>query len=176
MKIYGDILSRFSFLVSVPIYFMSLFTIPVSISQQLEKIMRDFLWSNNEADMGFHWVKWEDICHPKREGGLGIRPLRDMNKALKAKWLWRFAKEDNTLWKNVVELKYGIDGLGWWSKKSNHPHGVGCWKSIISGLDQFKSLVNFEVNNGARVYFWYDVWWRTSFQRSISGPIQDGTL
>jgi len=25
-------------------------------------------------------------------------------------------------------------------------------------LDQFKSLVNFEVNNGARVYFWHDVW------------------
>ena len=58
----------------------------------------------------------------------------------------------------MVELKYGVDGLGWWSKKSRHPHGVGCWKSIISGLDQFKSLVNFEVNNGARVYFWHDMW------------------
>jgi len=67
--------------------------------------------------------------------------------------LWRFAKEDNTLWKNVVELKYGIDGLGWWSKKSKHPHGVGCWKSIISGLDQFKSLMNFEVNNGREFIF-----------------------
>jgi len=72
--------------------------------------------------------------------------------------LWRFAKEDNTLWKNVVELKYGVNGFGWWSKKSKHPHGVGCWKSIISGLDRFKSVVNFEVNNGARVYFWHDVW------------------
>jgi len=137
---------------------MSLFTIPGSISCQLEKIMRDFLWSNNDAEMGFHWVKWEDICHPKREGGLGIRSLQDMNKALQAMWLWRFAKEDNTLWKNMVKLKYGIDRLGRWSKTSTHAHGVGCWKSIISGLDQFKSLVNFEVNDGSRAYFWYDVW------------------
>jgi len=94
---------------SIPIYFMSLFTIRASISCQLEKIIRDFLWSNNEAEMGFHWVKWEDIFHPKREGGLSIRPLQDMNKALKAKWLWRFAKEDSTLWKNMVKLKYGIE-------------------------------------------------------------------
>ena len=57
----------------------------------------------------------------------------------------------------MVKIKYGIDKLGWWSKKSPHPHGVGCWKSIISGLDQFKSLVNFEVNNGSRVLF-CDVW------------------
>jgi len=33
---------------SIPIYYMSLFTIHASISCQLEKIMRDFLWSNNE--------------------------------------------------------------------------------------------------------------------------------
>ena len=37
---------------SIPMYYMSLFTIPVSISYQLEKIMRDFLWSNNEVDRG----------------------------------------------------------------------------------------------------------------------------
>ena len=54
---------------SIPIYFMSLCTIPASISCQLEKIMRDFLWSNNKVEMGFHWVKWEDICHQSEKGG-----------------------------------------------------------------------------------------------------------
>ena len=39
---------------SIPIYFMSLFTIPASIPCQLEKIMRDLQWSNNEAGMEFH--------------------------------------------------------------------------------------------------------------------------
>jgi len=36
--------------------------------------------------------------------------------------------------------------------------GWGWWKLIISGLDNFKSLVNFEVKNGSRLLFWYDVW------------------
>ena len=77
---------------SIPIYFMSLFIILANISCQLEKITRDFLWFDKEVKMGFRWVKWDDVCHPKREGGLGIRSLHDMNKALKAKWLWRFCE------------------------------------------------------------------------------------
>jgi len=88
----------------------------------------------------------------EREGGLGI-PLRDMNKALKVKWLWRFAREDNTLWKDLLKMKYDVDKLGWWSKKSPNPHGVGCWKSITSELDLFRSLVQFKVGNGSRVLF-----------------------
>jgi len=44
----------------------------------------------------------------------------------------------------------------WMVEKSPHTHGVGCWKSIISCLNPFKSLVNFEVNNGFRILFWYD--------------------
>jgi len=35
-----------------------------------------------------------------------------MNEALKTKWLWRFAKEENAMWKNLIEAKYGIDDLG----------------------------------------------------------------
>ena len=43
---------------SLPIYFMSLFTIPVSIARSLQKITRDFLWPNNGSTKGLHWVNW----------------------------------------------------------------------------------------------------------------------
>jgi len=33
----------------------------------------------------------------KHQGGLGIRPLCEMNDALKSKWLWRIAKEEDAL-------------------------------------------------------------------------------
>ena len=32
------------------------------------------------------------------------------------------------------------------------------WKSILAGLERFKSLVHFEVKDGSRVLFWHDVW------------------
>jgi len=57
------------------------------------------------------------------------------------------------MWKNVIKAKYGIDELGWWSKKSPYPYGVGCWKSILVGLERFKSLVHFKVRDGSRVLF-----------------------
>jgi len=49
--------------------------------------------------------------------------------------------------------KYGVDILGWWTKKSPFAHRVGCWKSILAGLEHFKSLVNFKAKNGSRVHF-----------------------
>ena len=67
---------------SFSIYFASLFTIPGSVACRLQKIMRDFLWSNNELP----WVNWGEVYRLKR-GGLGIRPLHDMNDALKTRWI-----------------------------------------------------------------------------------------
>ena len=62
------------------------------------------------------------------------------------------------MWENAIKAKYGINKLGWWSKKSSYSHGVGCWKSILVVLEHFKSLVHFRVKDGSRVLFWYDVW------------------
>jgi len=39
---------------SLPIHYMSLFTISASVASQLEKIMRDFLWSKNASVNDFH--------------------------------------------------------------------------------------------------------------------------
>jgi len=73
-----------------------------------------------------------------------------MNEALKIKWLWRFAKEEDALWRKVVVAKYGVVNLGWWSC---YAHGVGCWKAILGGLELFKTLVRFLVGIGSRVLF-----------------------
>ena len=67
------------------------------------------------------------------------------NEAIKIKWLWRFAKEEDALWRKVVVAKYGVDNLGWWSKKSCYAHGVGCWKAILGG---FGALQDFGAFSG----------------------------
>jgi len=62
---------------------MSLFTTTAIIANRSEKFMRDFLWSTNDNGNGLHWINWDEVCRPKQEEGLGIRPLRVMNEALK---------------------------------------------------------------------------------------------
>jgi len=63
-----------------------------------------------------------------------------MNEVLKTKWLWRFANEDNAMWKNVISVKYGIVDLGWWTKKSSYSHGVNFWKSILAVFQIFTAF------------------------------------
>ena len=109
---------------SLPTYFMSIFIIPTNVASQLQKIMRDFLWSDDESNNGFHRVNWDDVCYPKHEGDLGVGRLQEMNEALKAKPLWRFAKDEEALWKKVIEMKYGVENFGWWSNKSSYGYGV----------------------------------------------------
>ena len=40
---------------------------------------------------------------------------------------------------------------------SRGSYGVGVWKCIRRGWDNFKQYVQFEVGDGSRVLFWHDV-------------------
>jgi hypothetical protein len=79
-----------STLSSLPTYFLSLFTIPISVVRRIEKLQRDFLWGGMGDEVKHHLVGWDKVCAPKEVGGLGVRSLVLTNKALLGKWLWRF--------------------------------------------------------------------------------------
>ena len=89
---------------------MSIFVIPRKVSARLEKIQKDFLWGDGALEKRHHLVKWKVCCANKKEGGLGIRSLVALNKALFGKWSWRFIEERETLWKQVIIDKFGLDG------------------------------------------------------------------
>ena len=52
-------------------YFLSLFTIPTYVTNKIEKLRRDFLW----GDSKFHLVRWDKVCAPIANGGLGVRKI-----------------------------------------------------------------------------------------------------
>jgi len=66
-----------------------------------------------------------------------------MNAAFKIKWIWRFAKEGNAFWRKVIVAKYGVENLGWWSKKSYYAHWVGCWKAILGRFGAIQDFCAF---------------------------------
>ncbi|RVW55329.1 putative ribonuclease H protein [Vitis vinifera] len=83
------------------------------VARRLEKLQRDFLWGGANGGNKAHLVKWEVVCADKEKGGLGLRKLVCLNKALLGKWIWRFARAKEELWKKVLEAKYGQEEFGW---------------------------------------------------------------
>jgi hypothetical protein len=147
-----------STLSSLPTYFLSLFTIPISVAHRIEKLQRDFLWGGMGNESTHHLVGWDKVCTPKAKGGLGIRSLVILNKALLGKWLWRFGLEENSLWRRVVVEKFGVLIGGWRTNPIRGAHGCGLWKGILSGWDDYFQHIQFVVGRGNRVRFWEDKW------------------
>jgi hypothetical protein len=73
-----------STLPKLPIYFLSLFPIQVSIANQTEKLLRDILWGDLDSNAKFHLVNWKKVCTPHL-GVLRIRSLLTFNQALLGK-------------------------------------------------------------------------------------------
>ena len=147
-----------STLSSLPTYYLSFFTIPVSVAKRIEKLQRNFLWGGMGEAVKYHLVSWDQVCSPIAGDGLGIKNLIVFNKALLGKWLWRFGVEDSHLWRKVIVAKYGMEWGGWRSKPCRGAHGCGLWKSISSGWEAFLERVEFSAGGGSRVRFWTDKW------------------
>lgn len=70
----------------LPIYFISIFKMPVAVAQSIEKLQRQFFWGDSVDKRKLHLVKWEVIAKRKENEGLGVKSLRTQNLALLAKW------------------------------------------------------------------------------------------
>ena len=63
----------------------TLASMPKIVARRLEKLQRDFLWGGGNMERKAHLVNWERVCVGKEKGGLGLRKLVPLNKALLGK-------------------------------------------------------------------------------------------
>ena len=70
---------------SIPIYYLSLFKMPIGVARSLEQLMRNFLWEGSEEGEKDHLIRWELVARSKDKGGLGLGNLVERNKALLGK-------------------------------------------------------------------------------------------
>ena len=147
-----------STLSNLPIYLMSILQLPRGVRIRLEQIQRDFLWGGGALVWRPYLVRWATICLDKRKGGLGVKSLSTLNKALLCKWSWRFANERGALWNQVIMGKFGEERGGWCSRDVREEYGVGLWKAIRKFGHLVSSKLSFVVGNGQKMSFWKDTW------------------
>ncbi|MCH85694.1 LINE-1 reverse transcriptase like [Trifolium medium] len=148
---------------AIPIYYLSYLKMPAKVWREVVKIQRKFLWSGLSNRSKISWVKWDDVCKPRKEGGLGIRDLRITNISLLAKWRWKLLQPEPEFWKDIVVAKYGEHVVGTSNLGEDHISRVGSawWRSVCL-LDNdshwFDQGVAKVLGNGNMTCFWNDTW------------------
>ncbi|XP_021992095.1 uncharacterized protein LOC110888906 [Helianthus annuus] len=152
-----------SVLVSLPIYYFSLYKAPVKVVKDLECLIKKFLWGGSSEVNKTHWVAWDRITIDKKHGGLGISKLSDINRALLCKWGWRFKREKEHLWVKVVEAIHS--GGSSWSFLPVKKSLGGVWNNIVSVINRplignscFRDCLRGKAGRGDCISFWLDPW------------------
>lgn len=80
----------------------SLLVLPASVRNRFEGIMRQFLWSGS-CDDNHLLVKCSLVTQSREAGGLRIKSLAIMSKAVLRNWIWRGGNESGCFWKEVLK-------------------------------------------------------------------------
>ncbi|KAK3219667.1 hypothetical protein Dsin_013637 [Dipteronia sinensis] len=76
--------------------------VTTSMALAIEKLQRSFFWGDRVEKRKLQAIDRGTICKSKRMGWLGIGRVSDKNNGTLEKWVWRFYKEDESLWKKVI--------------------------------------------------------------------------
>ncbi|XP_021985819.1 uncharacterized protein LOC110882016 [Helianthus annuus] len=146
-----------SVLSSMHIYWSSVFLLPIRVTHELEAKMRNFLWAQDSTfQKGKAKVSWKVVCLPKYEGGLGIRRLGDVNKALMTNHIWSIVTKRKSLWVEWVH-SYRLKGNSFWLSKiiSNSCYS---WRKLLQLRPQMRDFFWSDVGDGTRTSAWFDYW------------------
>jgi hypothetical protein len=156
MLSYGDRLVLInSVLTSLPMFMLSFFDIPKGVRKRLDYYRSRFFWQSNQQKRKYRLTKWNIVCRPKDQGGLGIEVLEIKNKCLLSKWIFKLLTEEG-VWKELLTNKYlGEKTL---SQVQLKPTDSPFWKGIMKVKDDFLKFGSFKIGDGNQTRFWEDIW------------------
>ena len=91
---------------ATPTYTMNCFKLPDSLWSEINSLVGGFWQGKKENALKIAWVSWENLCKPKKEGGMGFRDLKTFNLAFLAKQGWRIQQRLGSLIHRVLKAKY----------------------------------------------------------------------
>ncbi|KAL2232499.1 UNVERIFIED_CONTAM: putative mitochondrial protein [Sesamum indicum] len=144
-----------SVLVAMGVYWASAFILPKGVIKDIEKRLRAFLWRGT-GNSGYSKVAWKEICKPKEEGGLGLKDMGTLNRALMCKKLCEVIRCDRTsIW--VEWLRHGRlrDDSIWTIPENRGPWG---WRKMLRLRGWLRSEVEYRIGDGSDFFLWKDLW------------------
>jgi hypothetical protein len=99
--------------------------------------------------------RWNIICRPKDQGGLGIEVLDIKNQCLLRRWLFKLLNEEG-VWQEFLQNKYlHSKSL---IEVSVKPNFSPFWKGLMKAKDDFFTRGSITVGNGEGTWPWEGTW------------------
>jgi hypothetical protein len=144
-----------SVLTNMVLYMFSFFQVPKGVLKRLDYYRSRFFWQGDSDKKKYRLAKWNIVCRPKDQGGLGIHDLEAKNTALLGKWLFKLINEDG-VWQTLLRRKYiGSKALTHVTWKAGDSH---FWAGLMAAKNVFFSFGSFLIKDGSEIRFWEDSW------------------
>ena len=145
-----------SVLSAIHVYWSSVFILPISVVQDIEQLMRGFLWCQGDMQRGKAKVAWDAICLPKEEGGLGIRKIHHFNVALFTAQIWKLITSKDSLWVQWVQT-HKLRGMNFWNVPIRGNMSTS-WRKILQIRPLIRHFCWVRIGNGQNTSIWFDNW------------------
>jgi len=90
-----------------------------------------------------HTWAWDKICKPKKEGGLEIRRIKDINQVAGLRLVWRFCSNPKSVWASWMMNEY-VKDLNFCEAPMHLLHS-GTWKFIAESRQIAKKHMNLSM-------------------------------
>jgi len=146
-----------SVLFSIQVYWASLFLLPGQVIKNIEKIMKSFLWSGSDMRTTGAKVAWDQVCLPKKEGGLGIKRIIEWNMIALLKHIWNLCNDlDGSIWYIWIRSNL-LRGRNFWTIKTLE-NCSWVWGKILKLRSLAWPKMKYIIGDRMTTSLWFDNW------------------
>jgi len=137
------------------VFWSGVFIIPSQVMKQIEACCRNFVWTGTWSQVGIPLVSWKQICLPRNERGLGVKQLREWNRAFMSKHVWNLVTEDKNLW--TIWMKNKMRNQNAWAYVERQDSSFS-WRQILKMRGSLQHCLVKKIGDGRETSLFFDKW------------------